>query len=205
MNKVDFKEYALKAINKMYRNDPWVRELYQAAGIQLQDVDELLDVLLDNGFFDVVGDKGLRVYEKDLGIKGDGTIEQRRAIVQMLWNNNGKCTLEKIKAIVKTFVLDDVEVKFEEGVLKLEFNNSSFVYAIPQIRNNLTVVKPSHIGLKIEDVHNVDTNLYVGGIVTTFETINIEPMTGFNTELNDINIAVGVYITKGNVVNYINC
>lgn len=205
MTKIDFKEYALKAINKMYRNDPWVRELYQTAGIQLQDVDELLDVLLDNGFFDAVGDRGLRVYEKDLGIKGDGTVEQRRAIVQMLWNNNGKCTLEKIKAIVKTFVLDDVEVKFEEGVLKLEFNNSSFVYAVPQIRNNLTVVKPSHIGLKIEDVRSVDTNLYVGGIVTTFETINIEPMTGFNTELDDINIAVGVYITKGNVVNYINC
>lgn len=205
MTNIDFKEFALKAINKMYRNDPWVRELYQAAGLQLQDIDELLNVLLDNGFFDAVGDRGLRVYEKDLGIKGDGTVEQRRAIVQMLWNNNGKCTLEKIKAIVKTFVLDDVEVKFEEGVLKLEFNNSSFVYAVPQIRNNLTVVKPSHIGLKIEDVRSVDTNLYVGGIVTTFETINIEPMTGFNTELDDINIAVGVYITKGNVVNYINC
>lgn len=205
MTNTDFKEYALKAINKMYRNDPWVRELYQAAGLQLQDIDELLDVLLDNGFFDAVGERGLKVYEKDLGIKGEGTVEQRRAIVQMLWNNNGKCTLEKIKAIVKTFVLDDVEVKFEEGVLKLEFNNSSFVYAIPQIRNNLTVVKPSHIGLKIEDVRSVDTNLYVGGIVTTFETINIEPMTGFNTELDDINIAVGVYITKGNVVNYINC
>lgn len=205
MTNIDFKEFALKAINKMYRNDPWVRELYQSAGLQLQDIDELLNVLLDNGFFDAVGDRGLRVYENDLGIKGDGTVEQRRAIVQMLWNNNGKCTLEKIKAIVKTFVLDDVDVKFEEGVLKLEFNNSSFVYAIPQIRNNLTVVKPSHIGLKIEDVRSVDTNLYVGGIVTTFETINIEPMTGFNTEIDNIDIAVGVYITKGNVVNYINC
>ena len=205
MTNTDFKEYALKAINKMYRNDPWVRELYQAAGIQLQDIDELLDVLLDNGFFDAVGEHGLRVYEKDLGIKGEGTVEQRRSIVQMLWNNNGKCTLEKIKAIVKTFVLDDVEVKFEEGVLKLEFNNSSFVYAVNQIRKNLTIVKPSHIGLKIEDVRSVDTNLYVGGIVTTFETINIEPMTGFNTEIDNIDIAVGVYITKGNVVNYINC
>ena len=205
MTNTDYKEYALKAINKMYRNDPWVRELYQAAGLQLQDIDELLDVLLDNGFFDAVGEHGLSVYEKDLGIKGEGTVEQRRSIVQMLWNNNGKCTLEKIKAIVKTFVLDDVEVKFEEGVLKLEFNNSSFVYAVNQIRKNLTIVKPSHIGLKIEDVRSVDTNIYVGGIVTTFETINIEPMTGFNTEIDNIDIAVGVYITKGNVVNYINC
>nr|DAW13024.1 MAG TPA: tail protein [Caudoviricetes sp.] len=205
MTKADYKEYALKAINKIYRNDPWVRELYQVAGLQLQDIDELLDVLLDNGFFDAVGDRGLRVYEKDLGITGDGTVEQRRAIVQMLWNNNGKCTLDKIKAIVKTFVLDDVDVKFEEGVLKLEFNNSSFVYAIPQIRSNLTTVKPSHIGLSINDVHSVDTDLYAGSIVTTFETTIINPMVGFNSMLEDASIVAGVYITKANVINRINC
>ena len=204
MTKADYKEYALKAINKIYRNDPWVRELYQAAGLQLQDIDELLDVLLDNGFFDVVGDRGLRVYEKDLGITGDGTVEQRRAIVQMLWNNNGKCTLDKIKTIVKTFVLDDVDVQFEEGVLKLEFNNSSFVYAIPQIRSNLTTVKPSHIGLSI-NVHSVDTELYAGSIVTTLETTTINPMVGFNSMLEDASIVAGVYITKANVINRINC
>ena len=205
MTNTDFKEYALKVINKMYRNDPWVRELYQAAGIQLQDIDELLDVLLDNGFFDAVGDRGLRVYEKDLGIKGYGTVEQRRAIVQMLWNNNGKCTLEKIKAIVKTFVLDDVEVEFVDGVLKLEFNNSAFVYAIPQIRRNLTVVKPSHIGLSIDDVHTVDTELYTGSVVTTFEVVNINPMTGFDSELDDAQIVAASYISIGNVINRINC
>lgn len=205
MTKADYKEYALKAINKIYRNDPWVRELYQAAGLQLQDVDELLDVLLDNGFFDAVGDRGLRVYEKDLGITGDGTVEQRRAIVQMLWNNNGKCTLDKIKTIVKTFVLDDVDVQFEEGVLKLEFNNSSFVYAIPQIRSNLTTVKPSHIGLSINDVHSVNTELYAGSIVTTLETTTINPMVGFNSELEDASIVASVYITKDNVINRINC
>lgn len=205
MTNTDFKEYALKAINKMYRNDPWVRELYQSAGIQLQDIDELLDVLLDNGFFDAVGDRGLRVYEKDLGIKGDGTVEQRRAIVQMLWNNNGKCTLEKIKAIVKTFVLDDVEVEFVDGVLKLELNNSAFVYAVPQIRRNLTVVKPSHIGLSIDDVHTVDTELYTGSVVTTFEVVNINPMTGFDSELDDAQIVAASYISMGNVINRINC
>lgn len=205
MTNTDFKEYALRAINKMYRNDPWVRELYQAAGLQLQDIDELLDVLLDNGFFDAVGDRGLRVYEKDLGIKADGTVEQRRAIVQMLWNNNGKCTLEKIKAIVKTFVLDDVDVRFEDGVLKLEFNNSNFVYAVPQIRKNLTVVKPSHIGLSIADVHSADGQIYAGGTVTTFEVVNINPMTGFDADLDDAQIVATSYITIGNVINRIDC
>ena len=111
----------------------------------------------------------------------------------------------KIKAIVKTFVLDDVDVQFEEGVLKLEFNNSSFVYAIPQIRSNLTTVKPSHIGLSINDVHSVNTELYAGSIVTTFETTTINPMVGFNSMLEDASIVAGVYITKANVINRINC
>lgn len=204
MNKIQFKEYALKAINKMYRNDPWVRELYQSAGLQLQDIDVLLDELLDNGFFDTVSERGLRIYEKDLGIVAKGSIEQRRNIVQMLWNNSGKCTLEKIKAIIKTFVLDDVDVKFEDGLLKIEFYDSSFVYAVNQIRENLTIVKPSHIGISIADVHNVDENLYAAVSVMTSNVVTIEPDEGIETTMDTANLYVAVTIERKNIVNVIN-
>lgn len=204
MNRIQFKEYALKAINKMYRNDPWVRELYQSAGLQLQDIDVLLDELLDNGFFDTVSERGLRVYEKDLGIVAKGSVEQRRNIVQMLWNNSGKCTLEKIKAIIKTFVLDDVDVKFEDGLLKIEFYDSSFVYAVNQIRENLTIVKPSHIGISIADVHNVDENLYAAVSVMTSGSVTIEPDEGIETAMDTDNLYVAVTIERKGVVNIIN-
>lgn len=204
MNKIQFKEYALKAINKMYRNDPWVRELYQSAGLQLQDIDVLLDELLDNGFFDTVSEHGLRVYEKDLGIAAKGSIEQRRNIVQMLWNNSGKCTLEKIKAIIKTFVLDDVDVKFEDGLLKIEFYDSSFVYAVNQIRENLTIVKPSHIGISIADVHNVGESLYTAVSVMTSNVVTIEPDGGIETKMDTANLYAAVTVERKGVVNVIN-
>ena len=204
MNKIQFKEYALKAINKMYRNDPWVRELYQSAGLQLQDIDVLLDELLDNGFFDTVSERGLRIYEKDLGIVAKGSIEQRRNIVQMLWNNSGKCTLEKIKAIIKTFVLDDVDVKFEDGLLKIEFYDSSFVYAVNQIRENLTIVKPSHIGISIADVHNVEENLYAALNVMTSNVVTIEPDEGIETTMETANLYAAITIERKDVVNVIN-
>lgn len=204
MNKIKFKEYALKAINKMYRNDPWVRELYQSAGLQLQDIDVLLDELLDNGFFDTVSERGLRVYEKDLGIVAKGSIEQRRNIVQMLWNNSGKCTLEKIKAIIKTFVLDDVDVKFEEGLLKIEFYDSSFVYAVNQIRENLTIVKPSHIGISIADVHNVGEKVYAAVHVTTSSIVNIEPDIGIDTQMDIANLYAAVVVERKHVTTVIN-
>lgn len=204
MNKIQFKEYALKVINKMYRNDPWVRELYQSAGVQLQDIDVLLDELLDNGFFDTVSERGLRVYEKDLGIVAKGSIEQRRNIVQMLWNNSGKCTLEKIKAIIKTFVLDDVDVKFEDGLLKIEFYDSSFVYAVNQIRENLTIVKPSHIGISIADVHNVGEQVYAAVHVTTSNIVNIEPDIGIDTQMDIANLYAAVVVERKHVTTVIN-
>lgn len=204
MTRTDFKEYALKAINKIYRNDPWVRELYQAAGLQLQDIDGVLDELLDNGFFDAVGARGLRVYEKDLGISPKGSVEQRRQIVQMLWNNSGKCTLEKIKAIVKTFVLDDVDVKFEDGLLKIEFSNSSFVYAVNQIRENLNIVKPSHIGISITDIHEVDGNLYAAIHVAVSSHITIEPSIGVDADIGVADVYGGVWVKRAKVVNSIN-
>lgn len=204
MNKIQFKEYALKAINKMYRNDPWVRELYQSAGLQLQDIDVLLDELLDNGFFDTVSERGLRVYEKDLGIVAKGSIEQRRNIVQMLWNNSGKCTLEKIKAIIKTFVLDDVDVKFEDGLLKIEFYDSAFVYAVNQIRENLTIVKPSHIGISIADVHNVGEQVYAAVYVTTSSIVNIEPDIGIDTQMDIANLYAAVVVERKHVTTVIN-
>lgn len=204
MNRIQFKEYALKAINKMYRNDPWVRELYQSAGLQLQDIDVLLDELLDNGFFDTVSERGLRVYEKDLGIVAKGSIEQRRNIVQMLWNNSGKCTLEKIKAIIKTFVLDDVDVKFEDGLLKIEFYDSSFVYAVNQIRENLTIVKPSHIGISIADVHNVGEQVYAAVHVTTSNIVNIEPDIGIDTQMDIANLYAAVVVERKHVTTVIN-
>lgn len=204
MNKIQFKEYALKAINKMYRNDPWVRELYQSAGLQLQDINVLLDELLDNGFFDTVSERGLRVYEKDLGIVAKGSIEQRRNIVQMLWNNSGKCTLEKIKAIIKTFVLDDVDVKFEDGLLKIEFYDSSFVYAVNQIRENLTIVKPSHIGISIADVHNVGEQVYAAVHVTTSNIVNIEPDIGIDTQMDIANLYAAVVVERKHVTTVIN-
>lgn len=204
MNKIQFKEYALKAINKMYRNDPWVRELYQSAGLQLQDIDVLLDELLDNGFFDTVSERGLRVYEKDLGIVAKGSIEQRRKIVQMLWNNSSKCTLEKIKAIIKTFVLDDVDVKFEDGLLKIEFYDSSFVYAVNQIRENLKIVKPSHIGISIDDVHNVGEKVYAAVHVTTSSIVNIEPDIGIDIQMDIANLYAAVVVERKHVTTVIN-
>lgn len=199
------KIYALKSINKLYRNDPWVRQLYDAAGVTMEDVDKKLDELFDNVFFDTASEQGVLNYEKDLAIGAEGTLDERRRRVQAKWQQSGKLDLEKIRKIVKIYVLDDIDVLFENGRLKLVFNNSSFVYALPDIRRDMEVVKPAHLGMEVADLHSVDSELYAGGYVTTSSIVTINPNVGISTELDDAEIVAGIYITKSSVIHDIYC
>ena len=42
-------------------------------------------------------------------------------------------------------------------------------------------------------------------MVTTFEIVNINPMTGFDADLDDAQIGAAAYLTIGNVINRIDC
>lgn len=200
-NRQEIKEYALKTINKLYRKDPWVKQLYDAAGITMEDVDNRLDELLDNVFFSTASASGTANYEKDLGIKAEGTLADRRKRVEAKWQQSGKLDLEKIRALVKVYVLDDIDVLFENGRLKLVFKNSSFVYALPNIRTDMDEVKPAHIGVEVADMHEVNGELYAGCYMTTSSIVNIEPNVGINTKLDDAQVVVGLYISKSNVIH----
>lgn len=46
------KDYTLKALNSIYRSDPWVQQLYNAAGIYADNISDVLDVVFSNYFFD---------------------------------------------------------------------------------------------------------------------------------------------------------
>ena len=129
-NRQEIKEYALKTINKLYRKDPWIRQLYDSAGITMEDVANRLDELLDNVFFDTASNSGTANYEKDLGIKAEGSLVDRRKRVAAKWQQSGKLDLDKIRALVKVYVLDDIDVLFENGRLKLVFNNSKLCICI---------------------------------------------------------------------------
>lgn len=44
------KDYTLKALNSIYRSDPWVQQLYNAAGIYADNISDVLDVVFSNYF-----------------------------------------------------------------------------------------------------------------------------------------------------------
>ncbi|WP_295264907.1 hypothetical protein [Veillonella sp.] len=205
MTNIELQEFMLKTINVLYRKDPWIKQLYQMAGVSLGDIATTIIEVFNNNYFDVASEQAIKTYEKDLNIKAKGTLEDRRKIVEMLWKNNDKCDIEKIRRIVKTYVLDDVDVDFLDGVLKVDFNNSSFVYALPEIKKNLKVAKPAHISMVISDVHEVEGGLSAGLFFKRSGIVEIGANVGFDTNIGDSNIYVGIHVERLNVVNIIGC
>lgn len=205
MTNTELQEFMLKTINVLYRKDPWIKQLYQMAGVSLGDVAKTIIEVFNNNYFDAANEQAIKACEKDLNIKAKGTLEDRRRIVEMLWKNNDKCDIEKIRRIIKTYVLDDVDVDFLDGVLKVDFNNSSFVYALPEIKKNLKVAKPAHISMVISDVHEVEGGLSAGLFFKRSGIVEIGANVGFDTNIGDANIYAGVHVERLNVVNIIDC
>lgn len=174
------RDYALKALNAIYRKDRWVRELYQAAGFDLHKASILLDRILSNEFFNIATEEGLAIYEKDLGITKEGSIQERRERVESLWKATGKATLLKIANIVDQYVKNEHEITYSDQEIHVIFHDDSYVWAIKAIRESIDIIKPAHIPLVIEDIREFDSNYFIGGYARLKNNINVEAYVEFN-------------------------
>lgn len=89
------KEYIISALHKLYRRDPWINELFNAAGINMDKLSEYLDEIFGNNYFDTATENKLRRFEAEADIvypKGS-TILNRRSALRAKWVGSGKATL----------------------------------------------------------------------------------------------------------------
>lgn len=146
MIKNDYKEIALKAINKLYREDPWVRELYQACGVKIEDVSNILDEIDLNRYFDTASEKAVEEYERELNIIPKGSLEGRRATIQAKWKTGGIINLQKLQAIVSSYRNGVIRLSFEHGKIHVMFNSPiGRPPDIDLITEMLENVKPAHL------------------------------------------------------------
>lgn len=173
------KNYALKALNALFRKDPWVKELYKSAGFDLHKASALLDEILANEFFDSATDEGLAVYEKDLGITEKGSLTERRERVEALWKATGKATLERIANIVDQYVGNRHETIFNDQEIHVQFHDDSYLWALETIKESIGIIKPAHIPLIIEDIREFDGNQWIGGYTKILLDVTVDAYTDF--------------------------
>lgn len=196
----EFKEIALKAINKLYRTDPWVKAQYDAAGLSIEDVSIVLDEVFSNNYFDVAGTKAIGRYEKELGLNPVGSIDARRLEVENKWKSGGKVSLALLQSIISTYISDAIEIYFEDSSINFEFHSSNFIYAIKEIRAAIEEVKPAHLGFSLIDTHEVEGTQQYAIYITTGDTEMIDSNNEIASEFNTSTINYCGYVTTGNVV-----
>lgn len=193
------KDMMLKNIHKLYRKDPWIQELYKAAGLPLDDVAEQLASIYDQYFFDTAT-WGLRVYEKEMAIKSriDADIDDRRAVLEARWKSSGKVDIYLLQAVADSWHNEGVTVDFVDGKITVTFTrDKGFLGDWSTLEAALDNVKPAHLALLFTVIILLrPANMYLGAALQTGTEMSIYPI--FSSELTaSHDLLVAAYYKQG--------
>lgn len=161
------KEYALEQLHWLIRRDPWVREIFLAAGAQLDALAERILAIYHFDDFSNLTLAQVNYYEKILGLPTDSSqsLEDRRAAIQAAWNIAQKPTVEALQAVCDAWESGGIIVEYEPGTVHLHFIGAVGVPAnLDALKRAIGATVPAHLivdydfrYLLIREVHQVMT------------------------------------------------
>lgn len=143
------KDSLIKNLHKLYRQDPYIQQIFNSAGLTLDNIDSAVADLQSQYWFDTMT-WGIPVLENILQFKTDANapIEDRRSQLQARWKSNGKADINLLQAVANSWKNGDVTVSFVDGKIKLTFVGE---YGIPDdlegLQKALDDVKPAHLAI----------------------------------------------------------
>lgn len=146
-------EYPLQQLHWVIRRDPWVRAIFLAAGVKLDELAErILDVSTSEDA-EAMMSRSLALWERLLGITPEdgASMDQRRADVRAMWLASLPPSIETIQAVCDAWRAGEISAEYEAGI------GTVVLYYLrsfgPQKRQAglvraLDVVKPAHLALE---------------------------------------------------------
>lgn len=199
------KEFTLKALNKIYREDPWVRQLYNAAGIYADDISDVLDAVYNNYFFDTMDLKTVERYEREMNVVPPVTqsIEERRKSIESKWKSSGKATIALMQSVADSWYKGGMIIDFIDGKLIYEVQNSYMLLNFKAIVDRLNEKKPAHLGYFFRMLVSADNEFFVGGIVTHGNTVIIGANLDVTLDIDDSALIEGgvIWSSRTNIIN----
>lgn len=144
------KEWIILRLNKLHRSDPWINEIFAAAGLTLDAVADLILAFYNSNWFDQLNEQWIKFYETKMGITPSAgqTLADRRSTIQAKWKSGGKVDLALIQAVCDSWENGEVSAAFTSGTITLTFNS---IYGIPDdlqtLQDAVDDVKPAHLAI----------------------------------------------------------
>ena len=145
----DKEKRALMNFNKIFRSDQYLIDLCNSIGIELNAVEELMQKIYANMFFDTMDEElGIPAIAKNLQLTfpDNSTIAEKRNMIQAKWKSKGKCSEELLQSIANSWKNGEITVKFENDIIKVTFANSAGVpEGIDNLKQAFDEVKPAYL------------------------------------------------------------
>lgn len=164
---MDFKAEILKLLNKVYREDQYTNDLLQPLNAQIKTIDDVVNAIINNFFFDKLDIEGCKWYEKlmNITVRANQRIESRRSAIQAKWLSNTHNDILLLQRVCDSWKNGETEVDFIGGKIQIKFIGE---YGVPDDLDSLlkTIgeVKPAHLAyylvykyLLIKNIHLVKT------------------------------------------------
>lgn len=170
-------------ITDIYDNCRIMVEIYEAIGIQFDDIDIMFEDI-SRQMFPQTATWSLPIWEKRLGLPisdSENTEGRRGKIIAKL---QSKMTInpENMQIITKSFTGADIKVIewIKKFTFKVEADVSDMIVA-EEINQIIRKIKPSHMAFLVQFVLFEQVNIYVGacttvGIIQSLIPYNLEPI-----------------------------
>jgi len=143
------KDDLIKNFNKILLKDPYILNLCNMLGIELDSLEELGAKIVRNTFFDSLDeDLGIPIYAKTLDItfREGLTTEEKNSIIQAKWKSKGKCDADLIQSVCNSWKAGEVSVDFVNSLIRIGFKSLAGIPSdVDALKKALDKVKPAYL------------------------------------------------------------
>lgn len=159
----DFATYCIKVVSKFLKKDILYQDFFNAVNAALQELENAINELKGNFFFDSMTDEAVIFMEKFMKITplSSQTIENRRETVRAKWRSSGHNCIELLQKVCDCWKNGEIEADFVNKKIQIKFVGQ---YGIPDdlnaLKNALEEVKPAHLAYVIVYKYLLKKNIH---------------------------------------------
>jgi len=176
-------ERLLKNLHKIVRDDVYINELCKSSGLELDELELVLNDIYEQYWFDSMT-WGADIVAKQLNVKLDDSITQaeKNSLLEARWKASGKSDVFLLQTICDSWKNGEIDVFFKSRRIQIKFIGE---YGVPSDLNSLKAEldksKPAHLAidylfryLLIKDVNAMAINQlqmttldkFTGGVIS---------------------------------------